>query len=495
MSGRPRFFNQRRSLLLLLSLLLGAGFIATALFGYYSSRAAIRNTLIGQDLPLTSSNIYSEIQKDLIRPILISSTMASDTFLRDWVLNGERDADAISRYLSEIRSRYGAFSSYFISDKTRNYYTANGILRQVEPQEQRDAWYARVRVMQPDYEINVDLDYANRNALTIFINYRVYDYNGRYLGIAGIGLTVEAVRTLIADYEKRFRRSIYFVDAQGEIVLGSGQRNHGILLRDIPGLRDHLDSILGEASGSYQYTANGEQYILHMNYLPELKWRLFVELNEDVALADIRQTLLFNLLISLGVTVLIVGLSHLTLARYHRHIEQAATTDKLTGLLNRHAASALVDKLLGSQRRSGQPFCFLLADLDHFKQVNDRHGHSVGDEVLRKAAAIFRQSLRASDFAVRWGGEEFLLVLQDCDGEQGLQVAEKIRTALAEASLSTSIADLHATVSIGVSEYRPGENPEQTLSRADLALYRAKNAGRNQVAGEDTAVAEGIGSA
>jgi len=147
MPGRSRFFNQRHSLLLLLSLLLGAGFIATALFGYYSSRTAIRNTLIGQDLPLTSSNIYSEIQKDLIRPILISSTMASDTFLRDWVLGGERDVPAISRYLGEIRSRYGAFSSYFISEKTRNYYTADGILRQVAPQEQRDAWYARVRVM------------------------------------------------------------------------------------------------------------------------------------------------------------------------------------------------------------------------------------------------------------------------------------------------------------------------------------------------------------
>ncbi len=495
MPGPSRFFNQRHSLLLLLSLLLGAGFIATALFGYYSSRAAIRNTLIGQDLPLTSSNIYSEIQKDLIRPILISSTMASDTFLRDWVLGGERDVRAVSRYLSEIRNRYGAFSSYFISEKTRNYYTADGILRQVDLQEQRDAWYARVRVMQPDYEINVDLDYANKNALTIFINYRVYDYDGRYLGITGIGLTVEAVRSLITDYEKRFQRSIYFVDGQGQIMLGSSLRDNGTMLRDIPGLADQAATILNETSGSYQYLANGSQYILHVNYLPELKWRLFVELNEDVALADIRRTLRFNLLISLAVTLLIVTLSHLTLARYHRHIEQAATTDKLTGLLNRHAASALVDKLLASHKRSGQPFTLLLADLDHFKLINDRHGHGIGDEVLGNVAKIFRASLRASDFAVRWGGEEFLIVLQDCNAEQGRQVAEKIRCALAAARLSESVAELQATISIGVSEYRPGEHPEQTVGRADRALYQAKRSGRNCVCEADANDSDNDGKA
>lgn len=494
MLNSPQLFN-RRSLLILLSLLLSAGFFATALFSYHVSRQAIRDTLIGQDLPLTSNNIYSEIQKDLIRPVVISSSMAQDTFVRDWVVNGEKDVRSMTRYLAEIKARYGAFSSFFVSERTSAYYTADGVLKNISPTEPRDVWYYRVSKMHEDYEINVDPDLANHDALTIFINFRVFDFDHQYLGATGIGLTVDAVRKLIGEYQNRFKRSIYFSDAAGRVVLGGKFDKPMLDLRQQPGQGVLIDQILADRSGSYQYEANGSRYILHVNYVPELKWYLFVEQNEDEALSEIRHTLLINLAISLIVTLIVLALTHLALARYHRRIEEMATTDKLTGLLNRHAASALVDKLLGSQRRSGQPFCFLLADLDHFKQVNDRHGHSVGDEVLRKAAAIFRQSLRASDFAVRWGGEEFLLVLQDCDGEQGLQVAEKIRTALAEASLSTSIADLHATVSIGVSEYRPGENPEQTLSRADLALYRAKNAGRNQVAGEDTAVAEGIGSA
>ena len=213
-----RIFD-RRSLLLILSVLLFSGFFATTLFGYFVSKHAIRDAIIAQDLPLTSSNIYSEIQKDLVRPVLISSTMAHDTFLREWVLNGESDIDEMARYLREMKERYNAFSSFFVSDKSAIYYTGNGVLKHVSPNEPRDAWYYRVRDMKQDYEINVDPDLANKDALTIFINYRVYDFSGSYLGATGIGLTVDAVRRLISDYQTRFQRKIYFVDIQGKVVL------------------------------------------------------------------------------------------------------------------------------------------------------------------------------------------------------------------------------------------------------------------------------------
>ena len=94
--AHPRIFD-RRSLLALLALLLFAGFFTITLIGYFVSKKAIRDAIIEQDLPLTSSNIYSEIQKDLVRPVLISSTMAHDTFLRDWVLRGERNVGEMSR--------------------------------------------------------------------------------------------------------------------------------------------------------------------------------------------------------------------------------------------------------------------------------------------------------------------------------------------------------------------------------------------------------------
>lgn len=474
-------FNRNR-LLIVISLLLSAGFFATALFSYYVSREAIRDALIGQDLPLTSSNIYSEIQKDLIRPVLISSTMASDTFLRDWVLRGEHTVPEMVRFLGEVKARYGAYSSFFVSDKSRNYYTANGILKQVSADEARDAWYYRVSRMKEDYEINVDPDLANKDSLTIFVNYRVFDFAGNYIGATGVGLTVDAVRHLIDEYQARFKRTIYFVNSDGQAVLGG--KTSGSTRRDLhqaPGLGEQLGKILASRSGSYGYIAGGDHFVLHVNYLPELKWFLFVEQNEDIALAEIRHTLLANLLISLLVTIIVIVLTHLALRRYQSRIEEMATTDKLTGLLNRNAATLLVDQLMLANRRQPRPITVLLADIDHFKTINDRFGHRSGDEVLAAIGERLKASLRASDYAVRWGGEEFLVILQNCVADEGLRIAEKLRETLASLQPVPETSNLRVTLSIGISQHLSGETMDQTIGRADKALYRAKDEGRNRV--------------
>ena len=158
------------SLLLLLVLLLGGGFASTSLVSYYTSREALRNNIINSELPLTSDTVYSEIQKDLVRPVLISSMMARDTFVRDWVVAGEQDPAQMTRYLQEIMSNYGAFTAFFVSDNTRLYYQAKGILKQVNENSARDQWYFHTRSMQAPYEINVDVDMANADRLAFFIN-------------------------------------------------------------------------------------------------------------------------------------------------------------------------------------------------------------------------------------------------------------------------------------------------------------------------------------
>jgi diguanylate cyclase (GGDEF)-like protein len=479
--AHPRIFD-RRSLLLLLTLLLSSGFAATALFGYFASSRAIQKAIIEQDLPLTSSNIYSEIQKDLVRPVLISSTMAHDTFLRDWVLRGEKDAVEVARYLTEVKRRYGAFSSFFVSDKSATYYTGEGVLKRVRPDEPRDAWYYRVKGMQEDYEINVDPDLANADALTIFINYRVFDFDGRFIGATGIGLTVDAVSGLIAEYQKRFMRTIYFVDANGRVVqLGASRGAPGADLHKAPGLGPLIDGILQKQRGSHMFEANGDSHILHVNYLPELKWYLFVEQNASAALADIRRTLYANLAISLVVTLLVVFLAHLALTRYQYRIEEMATTDALTGLFNRHAFDILIGKLLAEYRREPRPISMLMADIDHFKEVNDRHGHQAGDAILVEVARVLQNRLRASDMAVRWGGEEFLMVLKGCDLAEARRIAEDLRLAVAQATVAARGAQLSVTISLGVSQFDGSETIDSLVGRADGALYAAKNDGRNRV--------------
>jgi diguanylate cyclase (GGDEF)-like protein len=475
-------FN-RTPLVLLLSLLLILGFTAISLTGYHVSRQAIRDAIIDQDLPLTSSNIYSEIQKDLVRPVLISSTMAHDTFVRDWVLGGEKDTEAMARYLKEVRERHAAFSSFFVSEQTARYYTGEGILKRVSSFEPRDAWYYRVRSMHEDYEINVDPDLANADALTIFVNYRVFDYDGNYIGATGVGLTVDAVRRLITEYQARFNRTIYFVNTRGQVVVFGKQTAPPTDVRQLPGIGPLSERILREKRGSYQFEANGDHHILHVNYLPELKWYLFVEQNETAALAGIRSALYTNLAISFGVTVAVILLTHLALMRYQRRLEEMASTDELTGLLNRHAFTILITRLMAEHHRKPKPISVLLADIDHFKRINDHHGHLAGDAVLAAVAGTLQAGLRASDIAVRWGGEEFLLVLSDCDLDEAGRIAEKLRQAVADRPIAVQAAGpLSTSISIGVSQFADAETPEQAIERADAALYAAKAGGRNRVA-------------
>ncbi|MEK1906713.1 MAG: sensor domain-containing diguanylate cyclase [Pseudomonas sp.] len=482
----------RKAQLLLLGLLLVllvGGFTATSLVSYSTSRDSIRQNIVNTELPLTSDNIYSEIQKDLIRPILISSMMSRDTFLRDWVLAGEQDDEPITRYLREVQEHYGAYTSFFISEKTHTYYQAKGVLKQVSEKEPRDIWYFRVRDMQPLYEINVDLDMANRDAMTIFINYKVFDYQGNFIGVTGVGLTVDAVVKLIDDYQQRYERSVYFVDQGGKVVLtgasgGPLGARAGQSLNDVPGLQGLLHKLPKPQSGSYEYQEHGRGHFLNVRYIPELEWYLFVDKHEESALADIRHILYFNLLVCLLVSVIVLAVVYLATQRYQQHIAALATTDVLTGLSNRRGFNLLAQQAVLEAQRERSPLSALLIDLDHFKQLNDTHGHLAGDEVLRGFAKHLQSNLRQSDIICRWGGEEFILLLKDTGSSTARQLAEKIREQTENSRFPFAGVNLQVTTSIGLTELHDADSLDRLIARADHALYRAKQSGRNRVCEE-----------
>lgn len=121
-------------------MILLAGFVLSSLGSFWVSRENVRKTITDSALPLTSDNIYSEIQRDLLKPVFISSVMATDTFVRDWILSGEQDSSRIINYLSEIKSEYQTITAFLVSDLSRNYYHATQVLKQVDESEKRDEW-------------------------------------------------------------------------------------------------------------------------------------------------------------------------------------------------------------------------------------------------------------------------------------------------------------------------------------------------------------------
>jgi diguanylate cyclase (GGDEF)-like protein len=181
-------------------------------------------------------------------------------------------------------------------------------------------------------------------------------------------------------------------------------------------------------------------------------------------------------------------------------LREQAIRDSLTGLWNRGMILDQLERELHRSRREGRPLAVAVADLDHFKQVNDTLGHAAGDAVLREAAERMRAAVRDCDFVGRYGGEEFLLVLPGCDGQAGLQVAERVRRRVGEAPVRAGEALAPITVSIGLAAAGPtGAEADALIRAADEALYRAKAQGRNRVVeaqadhGRDGAVPGALG--
>jgi diguanylate cyclase (GGDEF)-like protein len=486
--GTPKFFQrdyawrQKKHIVLVISLLLVGGFLATALATYYVSRESLRAEIVLNELPLTSDNIYSEIQRDLILPIFISSLMAHDTFLRDWIIEGEKNPDKVTRYLREIQEKYNTLTSFFVSEKTRTYYQAKGILKKVKPDEPRDVWYFRVRKMPAPFEINIDPDMANKDKMTIFVNFKVFDYNKDLLGAAGIGLEIKAVRQLIETYQKRYRRNIFFVNKDGDITLeGSSYSGDTGNIRRMEGLSGLVDKILNSDKSSLSYQKNGDTIHLNTRYIPEFHWYLLVEQSESATMQDIHRIFLINIAICIVITIIILIITDFTISTYQNKIEKLAVTDKLTGLFNRHGFDVLFSQIMKEAPRRKLPFSVILFDIDHYKKVNDSFGHTVGDNVLKYIVRIVLGNVREEDICCRWGGDEFLLLLKDCPISRAQVLAEKIRNAVTMAPLQVGGKQIELSLSLGVTEYGSGETGESLFKRVDQLLYLAKQNGRNRV--------------
>ena len=170
------------------------------------------------------------------------------------------------------------------------------------------------------------------------------------------------------------------------------------------------------------------------------------------------------------------------LARRNAEYERIASYDTLTGLLNRRAILEKVNEWLLHVRRYKGHLTVAMLDIDHFKRVNDKYGHRVGDRVLADLSSMMQRSIRRVDFAGRYGGEEFLVILPRTDAAGAAIMAERVRASLAAVPMHDAEgSDFQVTASLGVAEYFDGDDEDSLITRADAALYRAKEAGRNRV--------------
>jgi diguanylate cyclase (GGDEF)-like protein len=466
-----------------ITLILVGGFLTTSAAAYLASRDAIEHSISEQALPLTGDLIYSGLQKDILYPVFIASLMAQDPQVKAWLAGAEKDQAAIHAYLGNIKGRYGTVASFLASDSSRKLYHTYGVPDELVEGRPLDAWFFRLKAQRDtSYETNIDIETEYSGQPTLFINHRVTGAGNKFLGVTGVSITLDTMNQVLARYQERYGRNIYFVSDQGKVVLsGSALKSDQTPLSARTGIRDIAPAILNRSTvpTSLSYNSGHSDVLVNSRYVPELKWYLVVEQNVGSNIQPLTRIFAINFGINFGVTVLVLIVTLLTVNRFQRRLQKMATTDALTGLLNRQALAVVFRQLRLVSKRSGRPLSAILFDIDHFKAVNDTFGHAAGDAVISQVAELALDVVRESDIVTRWGGEEYLVLLNDCNLNQAMTIADTLRLRVAEHDFGLPSDQVSVTISLGVAQHQDHETEAAFFARADEALYSAKHGGRN----------------
>jgi len=470
MLGRQKFFS------ILLAVLILAGFLTTSWLSYEVARGSIEKHISNELLPLTTDKIYSEIQHDLFKPIFISSLMAQDTFASDWVLNGEKDPNKIIRYLQQIQNKNNTLTSFFASEKTGYYYHPNGILKKLSKDDPQDHWYFTFKNTPSSqvYGININHDDSYSDNMAVFVNYKMFDSEKQFIGVIGVGLALQTFKQLIERYQIGYNYVVYFVDEQGKITLQGNKNHQNLALKNRLKSTELTSNILNNTSTSFQYNVDGHKIYLNSRFLDEYNWHLVVEHTDINSEQQLSKTLQINIALSLLISFVVLSIAYTVFNRYQKKLVLMASTDKLSGLLNRQVFEPIILNNIEQCKRKKTNLTLVMLDIDHFKKVNDKYGHLTGDKVIQQVSQVCKAYSRESDAVCRWGGEEFIIMLNETSIDEAIKTVKRIQENLLDSNIKPKV-----TISFGITAYKPDEELGSFISRVDDALYKAKKNGRD----------------
>ena len=411
--------KSRYKFIILVTGLLLALSLSISFLNYNKSVDEAYKNLKQSSLPLSVDNIYSEIQKTIVQPTLIASMMANDTFLKNWILKKPHNPELISNYLNSIKKKFGVLHTFLVVDDGLNYYTESGLLETISSENEKDQWYFEFRNNRRISEVNLDTNFRLDNSMILFMNYKIFDQSRSYIGTTGVALKTVSINMLLKSFETKYKFKVYFIDENGQSVLkGKGSSK----------LIDSLDvqlrqSFLKNELKLVNYQRDGKNYALNIKYIPELNLYLVVEANIDDFTEGVNRAFFLNLLISLGITVLVVGLIVHIISKYNKRLEFDVYHDSLTKLFNRRHFIDHYETRLDHLFDENESHAVISIDIDNFNSINDQYGHLIGDKVLQEIANILDENVRKSDIAARWGGEEFAVMLFHTDANSALKVA------------------------------------------------------------------------
>jgi len=404
-------------------------------------------------LPLSVDNIYSEVQHRMIKPLIVSSLMANDTFLKDWLLSGEKEITSVQKYLKEIQTKYNAFTSFVVSDISKKYYTHKGNIDTINKNNSADTWFFDFKNTKQLYEVNLDFNKNISNSLVMFINYKIKDYKQNFIAVTGVGIKLMNIESMLRSFKDKYKYDVYFVNTDGEIILHTKELDKRGNISSIEGLSTLEAQIQKNLNHKYEYSYQDNKYLLQTKYIKELNLYLYVEVNKDEYMNDLDNMFYLNLFVSLIITLLTVLIIVHFINIYQKRLEKMAHEDTLTGLDNRRKFNEDIEAVFEKfYRKNITSLNLVIMDIDDFKGVNDTYGHLVGDKVLVRFSQVLQKISDKNNYIARWGGEEFAIMLINASDEEAKEMVQTIRCMIIEDKDLKQLAGKSITASFGVGQ-------------------------------------------
>ena len=448
---------------------------------YYVSVQASEKQLKTMSLPLSLDNIYTEIQKHILQPYLISSMMANDTFVKDWIEHPAQDRQEIVNYLSAIKNNYDTYNTFLVSNKTKNYYTQDGLVEKLDFNKPHHLWYSKFVKSKNIHEINIDLNKNLSSSLIMFINYKILNKQNELIGVTGVALQTTYINKMLKKFREKYNFKVTFYNEEGEAILYEENHNNHVSIRKSPHLKQYHDKIISKKSHIIEIKKESETYIMHTKYIEGLNLYLTIEAKLSEHTGNLKSILLFNLLISLAVVLFVVIVLYRIIQQHSKKLEDFAFYDTLTQIYNRRYFETKLLAEINNLKRYNSDLSLVFIDIDNFKHINDSKGHNVGDEILKIISKIFKNNTRSIDTISRWGGEEFVILLPNTNVREGEILAEKLRSTLENSTEIQHILTYKLHASFGVTSYKESDDIDSFTKRADEAMYMSKKNGKNRV--------------
>lgn len=430
------------------------------------------------------SPIFGLIESELVEPLHIATTLDKVGVYSEYFNQQTPDEEVLVAQLKDYSERFD-LEFYVAHEKSRKQFNSDG--RVFDLIEGKVVWYFALKEVN-DFPVQAVL--GKREDVHLYIDVRQYDSQGEFIGFIGIGKSLNDFIVSFEQFKSEYGHEFVFVNRRDEIVLSSdldllpispeGPRDTigTKSISELSWYKNFAEATKDQVEPSAVVPSSKGDLLISQLRIESLNWSIYLITPLSERQQEVSKS--FALYIGLGLLFLFLmyKLMHKAVDFYADKLSRKFNYDPLTSLANRRYA----DLFFARHRKLHRATAVIMIDLDHFKQVNDNYGHNTGDLVLQSVADLLVKTVRAKDLVVRWGGEEFVIILPNIEMEAAREIGEQCRKHIEENKVSVANSFINTTASIGISYSRNlGDNLTLMVEWADRAMYQAKQEGKNKV--------------